>query len=151
MELISDLFLKALKNYFRNSKWGDQAKIARSAKISQKVLNNILAGRNYGSEEQRRAIASACGYPDRAYEDFLDIGRALMAEKDPAECISQRPTEVVNIMITGLTSEQIKILQRLRDLLITGGEGVEIISDSIINLSEKKLSSQGTAVYQKNN
>ena len=149
MELISDFFLKALKNYFKNAKWGDQNRIALSAGISPKVLNNILAGRNYGSEEHRRSIAKACGYSGRAYDDFLDIGRRLLAGEDPADYALKRPKDIVDIMTQGLSTEQTKLLQAYRELLLIGGEAVETVSDSIRNLAEKKIPGQNTAIYQK--
>ena len=93
----------------------------------------------YGSEETRRAIAAACGYPDRAYEDFLDIGRSLTAKEDFAGYSFQKPKEVVDIMTLGLTPEQTEVMQKFRDLLTIGGEGVEAISDTIKSLAGKKL------------
>jgi hypothetical protein len=44
-------------------------------------LNDLLNGRRYGEDQTKRKIATALGYPDRHYEDFLDIGRIILNGK----------------------------------------------------------------------
>ena len=139
MEDISIIFRTALNHFFENGKWGIKTEIAKRSGLIPVQVSDILSGKVYGSEEQRRAIASACGYPGRAYEDFLDIGRDLMIKEDFAGYGFQKPKEVVDIMTLGLTPEQTEVVQMFRDLLTVGGEGVETLSDSIKSLASKKL------------
>ena len=61
-----------------DGKRGVQARIAREAGVQSPYLNAILKGAKPGVDEVRRKIAAALGYPGRAYEDFLDIGRTIL-------------------------------------------------------------------------
>ena len=109
----------------------------------------MVTGKRYGSDLAQRKIATALGYPGRAYDGFLDIGRRLIAEEDPAEYKSNPSKDVIDIMTLGLSPEQTELLQAYRELLLIGGEAVETASDLIRSLAEKKLSGQNTALYQK--
>lgn len=75
MEDISKIFREALKIVFDDGEWGVKSQVAKIAGLAPPQLHDIESGRRFGSEEQRRAIAAALGYPGYAYETFLDIGR----------------------------------------------------------------------------
>ena len=130
-------FKAALLNEKEKAGHGFQADLYRKTKVSRQYINDILNGRKAGGEENRRKIAMALGY---AYEEFLDVGYALLAEEPPAEYVFQKPKEVVDIMTIGLTPEQVKSLQEYRDLLAEGGEGIEAISTAVSALASRKLS-----------
>lgn len=74
---IEEIFREAVLNEL-GGKWGAQAKLAKAAEIHPPYLNGILKGAKLGNEEVRRKIAAALGYKGRKYEDFLDIGRAIV-------------------------------------------------------------------------
>jgi transcriptional regulator with XRE-family HTH domain len=80
MEDINKIFQESLQ--YSLTKRGDQAVLARKAGVSTSQLNDILKGRRSGSEEMRRILAAALDYPGRHYEDFLDIGRAILARSE---------------------------------------------------------------------
>ena len=142
-------FQISLKYILSKKGRGAQIQLTNKLDLSRGYISQIISGKRYGSDEIQRKIAATLGYPGRAYEDFLDIGRALLTKKDPSEHIYQRTKEVVDIMITGLTPEQLQVLQKFRDLLVEGGEGIEAIASTVSALAEKKLSGQGAAIYQK--
>jgi transcriptional regulator with XRE-family HTH domain len=83
MEDITKIFQEALQHFIH--KHGDQSALADQAEISRPYLNDLLNGRRGGTEEKRRALAAALGYPGRHYEDFLDLGRALCAGRPQPE------------------------------------------------------------------
>ncbi len=67
---------------------GAQARLSRDSGIGTSYINNIVKGRDSGSESTRRALATALGFPGRRYEDFLEVGRALLEGREiprPAE------------------------------------------------------------------
>jgi transcriptional regulator with XRE-family HTH domain len=84
MESLSKAFLVALKLLIDGRARGQKVALARKAGVSPSLFNDILASRKYGSEETRRAIAAALGYPGRKYEDFLDIGRKTLGSLEAA-------------------------------------------------------------------
>lgn len=57
---------------------GAQARLSRDSGIGTSYINNIVKGRDSGSEATRRALAAALGFTGRRYEDFLDIGRTII-------------------------------------------------------------------------
>jgi len=95
MEDISQIFQEALKHIFEQvlTKHGDKATLSRRVDISTSQLGDILAGRSGTTEEKRRALAAALGYPGRGYEDFLDLGRAIRAGRPPPEPAAGGPDE----------------------------------------------------------
>ncbi|MDL2259653.1 S24 family peptidase [Deltaproteobacteria bacterium OttesenSCG-928-K17] len=56
---------------------GAQARLSRDSGIGTSYINNIIKGRDSGSEGTRRALAAALGFAGRRYEDFLEVGRAI--------------------------------------------------------------------------
>jgi hypothetical protein len=94
MEDINKIFRAALEYVFEHTltRHGDQIALANSAEVPATTLNDILKGRRNGSEETRRALAAALDFPGRLYEDFLDIGRAILAGRPiptpPADYVS---------------------------------------------------------------
>lgn len=82
MKTLSEQFSAALKGGLREAHI-TQAELSKRSGISKSQINDILKGRAYGSEETKRSLAAALGYPDRRYEDFLDIGRRILAGEDP--------------------------------------------------------------------
>jgi transcriptional regulator with XRE-family HTH domain len=79
VEDISKIFREAITHSLDKGEWGKKSQLAKKIGIAPSQLHDILIGRRYGTEEQRRALAAALGYPGRTYEDFLDIGRKLLA------------------------------------------------------------------------
>jgi len=78
----ADCFRKALSYHVLKLGRGGQAGIADKAKISRSQINDILAGRNDGTDETREKIAAAIGM---TYEDMLALGRRLLAGEDVRE------------------------------------------------------------------
>lgn len=62
---------------------GAQARLSRDSGIGTSYINNIVKGRDCGSEATRRALATAIGFAGRRYEDFLEVGRALLEGREP--------------------------------------------------------------------
>jgi len=95
MEDIGKIFQTALEHVFEKylNKHGDQASMARKAGIPPAMLNDILKGRRGGTEEGRRALATALGYPGPRYEDFLQIGRNILAGRDPESGDPTHPSD----------------------------------------------------------
>lgn len=61
---------------------GAQARLARDSGIGTSYINNIVKGRDSGSEATRRALAAALGFAGRRYEDFLEMGRAIIEGRE---------------------------------------------------------------------
>ena len=137
MENKNNYFLIALKHHLNSAKRGYRSQIAKDAKIATSYLSDITSERSYGTEDTRRAIAAACGYPDRAYEDFLDIGRVIYEGTCPSK--TKKSEKKINISIAGLTPEKIKTLQAYRDLLLLDNDCIEAITAAIMVLAKKKL------------
>jgi len=76
-----DYFRAALIDAVRTR--GSQARLARASGINTSYINNIVKGRDSGSESTRRALAGALGFSGRRYEDFLEVGRAILEGRDP--------------------------------------------------------------------
>ena len=91
MEDINKIFQTALQ-YFMDKR-GDQAALASRTDISTSHINDILKGRRGGTEEKRRALAAALGYPGHFYEDFMGLGRAILdgrpIPEPSAGCLSE--------------------------------------------------------------
>ncbi len=85
-----EIFLKAVFHLL-TGKWGEKARLSRETGIDVGYLNRILSGKAPGSDSNRRAIAVALGYPGARYEDFLNIGRALLAGKEPPAAEPPQP------------------------------------------------------------
>lgn len=62
---------------------GAQASLSRDSGIGTSYINNIVKGRDCGSEATRRALAAALGFAGRRYEDFLEMGRAFLEGREP--------------------------------------------------------------------
>jgi transcriptional regulator with XRE-family HTH domain len=76
------LVFKALLKYFL-PQFKTQRQFASKIGIQPSYLNGLLKGRRPGDETVRRQTATALGYPGRKYEDFLELGRYILAGKDP--------------------------------------------------------------------
>ncbi|MDR1086503.1 MAG: LexA family transcriptional regulator [Deltaproteobacteria bacterium] len=76
MKSIDRIFSESLKYFAQQEK--TQRIFAAKAGISAPYLNDLLSGRRYGEDQTKRKIAAALGYPDRHYEEFLDIGRIII-------------------------------------------------------------------------
>lgn len=64
---------------------GAQARLARASGVHPPYLNSILKGAKPGTDEVRRRLAEALGYPGRKYEELLDIGRAKLENRPRPE------------------------------------------------------------------
>jgi phage repressor protein C with HTH and peptisase S24 domain len=73
MEDLNKIFQTALG--LKLTRRGDQAALARQIGMSTTTLGDIKSGRRNASDEKKRALAKALGYPGRQYENFLDLGR----------------------------------------------------------------------------
>ena len=62
MKQLSTYFVTALKAEVERGPRGTRSKLARLANISRGQITDILNGRQNGSEETKRAIASALGW-----------------------------------------------------------------------------------------
>lgn len=74
---IEEIFRVAVNDQLGDQR-GGQARLAKASGVHPPYLNAILKGNKPGTDEVRRRIAEALGYPGRKYEEFLDIGRALL-------------------------------------------------------------------------
>ena len=83
MENIDKIFLAALAEHLQQR--GSQRQLALQVGIEPAYLNQILKGKRFGTDETRRKIAAGLGFEGRKYEDFLEIGRAIVAGKEPPE------------------------------------------------------------------
>ena len=81
MQDINKIFRQALLHFFdpASAKYGEQAALARKAGIVPSHLHDILVGRCGATEEKRRQFAAIFGYPDRLYDNFLEVGRCKLA------------------------------------------------------------------------
>ncbi|UQZ91424.1 hypothetical protein C4J81_19190 (plasmid) [Deltaproteobacteria bacterium Smac51] len=73
MESIDEVFRISLKICLKP--WGAKSRLARDAGISSSYVWKLLNGSKYGTDETRRKIAAALGFPGAQYEKFLDLGR----------------------------------------------------------------------------
>ena len=84
MEDITKVFISAVESVLKTDH-GAQKELAVKSGIDPSYLNRILNKKTPGSDNTRRKIATALGYPGPRYEDFLNIGRAILAGKEPPE------------------------------------------------------------------
>jgi hypothetical protein len=131
---------KAAMRWHVNKRYVKQVDIARAAGVNQvqisKILNKVD---NWGKEDTRLRIVNFLT-PEKTYEEFINFGQSLLAKESPAEYVMHPPKKTADIMSQYLTPEQAKSLQDYRELLLAGGEGVEVIKAAVSALAEKKLS-----------
>lgn len=77
---IEEIFRAALIDLIGDRR-GAQAQLARASGVHPPYLNGIIKGAKPGSDEVRRRLADVLGFPGRKYEQFLDIGRAILARQ----------------------------------------------------------------------
>ena len=82
-EDIDQIFRLALGYYQKNHK--NQRRYSIYLGLSQDHLGKLLKGGKNASDKLKRRLAGTLGYHGRSFENFLDIGRAILAGKDPAE------------------------------------------------------------------
>ena len=83
-EDIDQIFRSALE--YRQKDHKNQRQYALFLGLTQDHLSKLLKADKpkNASDKLKRRIASKLGFPGRAFEEFLDIGRAIQAGKDPA-------------------------------------------------------------------
>ncbi|MDR2861540.1 MAG: hypothetical protein LBV07_03205 [Syntrophobacterales bacterium] len=81
MESTKKTFQTALAFCLKNAKRGEKTALAKAAGVPISIILNAEAGRRGALEDNRRKIAEALGY---GYDDFLEIGRRVMENKDIA-------------------------------------------------------------------
>jgi hypothetical protein len=81
MENIDQIFIAALKHFVAKEK--TQTIFAEKAGISISYLNDMIKERKSGGDKTKRKIADMLGYRGANFELFLDVGRAILAGKDP--------------------------------------------------------------------
>jgi Predicted transcriptional regulator len=79
MSKLSTYFVAAFKAEVVRGPRGTQARLARAANIAPGQVTDILKGRKFGTEETKRALASALGWD---YEEFLKYGRCLLEGRE---------------------------------------------------------------------
>lgn len=120
MEKLDDMFLAALRFFTRER--GAQSRLAKEVDISAQYVWKLVHGEVYGSEETRRKIAAALGYPGGRYEEFLNVGRRELG-LETYELPDERSPEVVLMM------------EKTRRILEEGGPRGEAL-DYLLNLME---------------
>lgn len=120
-EDMTTIFLKAALHLL-TGKWGEKARLARETNIDVGYLNRILSGKAPGSDNNRRAIAAALGYPGAKYENFLNIGRDLLAGKEPRELDPAPPPATRAVPEDELESDYHQIPFR-DDMRLAAGSG----------------------------
>jgi hypothetical protein len=78
---IQDYFQKALIFFMAREK--NQSVFAKKVDTPISTISSIKRSISGSSEELRRKIATALGYPGPHYEDFLEIGRAISTGESP--------------------------------------------------------------------
>jgi len=81
MESTKKTFQAALAFCLKNAKRGDKTALAKASGVPISIILNVEAGRRGASEDNCRKIANALGY---GYDDFLELGRHVMNDKDVA-------------------------------------------------------------------
>lgn len=106
---------------------GDQTGLARATGLNVKRINHLATGERRGSEDDRRLIAAALGYPGRQYEDFLDIGRAALGLPLVSRPASAPPPP---------TPEVSGYLAKARAIIESGGQKAETLKNMIKIMKE---------------
>ena len=90
MTTIPEIYRAAFE-VLTSDQWGIQTKLSKKTGFSTGKINNLARGERHGSEDDRRLIAAALGFPGVKYEAFLDLGRRELGlptlatrEKPPA-------------------------------------------------------------------
>ena len=110
-----------------------QLQAAIRLEVTPGFINMIINKKRAASPRQMEKIAQAINL------DLLDIlfqGRELLHGKNPGR--PSRPIKKADFLSEGLSKKQTKALDAFRGLLMLGGEGVEIITESIQALAGKK-------------
>jgi hypothetical protein len=83
MPNFNDIFRESLRYFLREHK--NKSQYARYLGLSADLLNKLLRPVDpfNVSEIRKRAIAAKLGFQERMYENFLDIGRAILNGKAP--------------------------------------------------------------------
>jgi hypothetical protein len=80
-EKIQNFFLEALKKFVSLEK--NQTTFAQKVGVTKGLITHLLKERNKGNEATKRQIAANLGFPDPYYNQFLDIGRDILAGREP--------------------------------------------------------------------
>jgi len=83
MQDLNKIFQATLEHLL--AKRGEQAALAKRIGMPTTTLGDIKQGRRNASDEKKRAIAAELGFSGRHYENFLDIGRAVLAGRPVPE------------------------------------------------------------------
>jgi hypothetical protein len=81
MQNIEEIFRAALANFRKEYK--SERKFALAVEEDPVYMNQILSGKKNPSDERKRSMAAVLGFPGENYEDFLRIGRNILAGRDP--------------------------------------------------------------------
>lgn len=101
--------------------------------VTPGFINMIINNKRAASATQMEKIALAVNL------DLLDIllrGQQILGVGKATALAAQPSPE--HMLYTGLSREQLEDVGIYRDLLVAGGEGVEVITQSIRSLAEKK-------------
>jgi phage repressor protein C with HTH and peptisase S24 domain len=75
-------FSTALRHLLAKKGHGAQLALANQLRLTPQYISRLSRAERVGSEDIRRNIASVLGY---SYEDFLELGRALLRGETPSE------------------------------------------------------------------
>jgi hypothetical protein len=76
MSNLDQIFLESLAFFLKER--GSARRLSLKTGIDSSYITMLSKGVRYGSEDTRRKIAAALGYPGPKYEEFLDIGRKAL-------------------------------------------------------------------------
>jgi len=125
MSTLDECFVAALQHFVGQER-SQRSFALKYGVVTPVYLNKILLGKKYGSDETKRSIAAALGYEGRKYEDFLEIGRAILEGREPP---ALEPQSRLTIIPRGISEEELenhdflRIPYRADMRLFAGGGG----------------------------
>jgi transcriptional regulator with XRE-family HTH domain len=91
VKMVTRYFRRALSYVLDEMGPGSQSELARRIKKRQSYISMLASGQKEGTEQTRREIARALGYP---YEKFLRLGKLLFEKKNINLSDFDRPINV---------------------------------------------------------
>lgn len=124
-------FQASLKWHLGKLKHGEQKAINLDAGLADGYLSHLAAGRRFGTEQVRRAVAKAFG---REYGEFLFIGMLILCGEEPNPpypCWAEGtrlhiPVPSENVVFTD-SVEDAQVISEVRRILRKGGDAAETL------------------------
>jgi len=124
---VAGAFRAAFSHIISAAKRGTQARVAKETGLYGSQVGDLLSGRRPGSEEQRRAIATALGY---TYEDMFSLGQWILDGKNPAEFQKTGQVHQANIRLTANVTAGPDIIGRIPLIsFVQAGGWAEIVDN----------------------